>query len=497
MNREALARLRNYGPTLLRLLLWSGLAAVAFHVAYGCKGASYLVVVYLFALLQLAQTERWREAAYSGLAVGLLLAAGRLAFFWRIFSGGAIGLWYVYAFWIALFVALARLCLRGFKPSLGWALLPFVWTGLEYFRSELYYLRFSWLSPGYAFAEAPWVAPVGHMGMYGTGFLLMSVACVAAFLWQRSRWQAAVAVAAGVGLLAVWGATSGARQAPSAAGVVHIAGIQMEVPSDDDVLRRLNEVVQKHPETELVVLSEYTFDDVVPTAIKAWCKDHHRYLVVGGKDPAPNAKFYNTAFVVGPSGEVVFQQVKAVPIQFFKDGLPAPEQKLWASPWGKLGLCICYDLSYTRVTDQLVRLGAQGLIVPTMDALDWGQNQHELHARVAPTRAAEYGLPIFRLASSGISQWVDHRGQVRATAPFPGDGAVLVGTLELQPAGRLPLDRWLAPFSTGLTLLLLLFFLIRKTKAKFARSRSAEALAPLAPALSEGESAKPLGSVSA
>ena len=62
-----------------------------------------------------------------------------------------------------------------------------------------------------------------------------------------------------------------------------------------------------------------------------------------------------------------------------------------------IGICICYDLSYRRVTDPLIRMGAQALIVPTMDVADWGRRQHELHARVAPVRAAEYGVPIFRL----------------------------------------------------------------------------------------------------
>ena len=61
------------------------------------------------------------------------------------------------------------------------------------------------------------------------------------------------------------------------------------------------------------------------------------------------------------------------------------------------------ELSYTRVTDWLVKLGAEALVVPTMDVADWGQAQHELHGRIAPARAADYGLPIFGLASSGIS----------------------------------------------------------------------------------------------
>ena len=66
-------------------------------------------------------------------------------------------------------------------------------------------------------------------------------------------------------------------------------------------------------------------------------------------------------------------------------------------------------------------------------------------------RAAEYGIPIFRLASSGISQYADGAGHVVATAPCPGDGAMLAGTVGLANAGRLPLDRWLGPFAAGVT----------------------------------------------
>ena len=166
--------------------------------------------------------------------------------------------------------------------------------------------------------------------------------------------------------------------------------------------------------------------------------------------------------MVGPGGDIVFRQVKAVPIQFIKDGLPAPEQKLWDSPWGKIGICVCYDLSYTRVTDRLVKLGAEAIIVPTMDVVDWGRAQHEMHARVAPVRATEYGLPIFRVASSGISQLVDRSGRVKATAPCPGDGAMLAGTLEMRGVGRLPLDRWLVPFATGVAAAVIIWLLVRR-----------------------------------
>jgi apolipoprotein N-acyltransferase len=410
----------------------------------------------------LAQTDRWRKAFYSGLAVGILIATVRLGFFWTLFSGAAVTLWIIYAFWIGVFVALARLCLKRDGPKWGWVLIPFLWTGLEYFRSELYHLRFSWLSAGYTFAGTPWQGALGLVGTYGIGFLLISLAAVAAYLWSKSRIRAVAFLLLGAGGVCLGGFLSGKESPTQATARVHVAGVQMEFPTEKEVLMRLNDVIHAHPDTELVVLSECTFDGPVPSAVKEWCRDNGRYLIVGGKDPAPGTSFYNTAYVVGPGGDVVFRQVKAVPIQFFKDGLCAPEQKLWNSPWGKIGICICYDLSYTRVTDRLVKLGAEAIIVPTMDMADWGQAQHELHARIAPVRATEYGLPLFRLASSGISQLVDQAGRVKATAPCLRDGAMLAGTLEMRGGGRRPLDRWLAPFSTALTVAMMAWFSIRR-----------------------------------
>jgi apolipoprotein N-acyltransferase len=103
------------------------------------------------------------------------------------------------------------------------------------------------------------------------------------------------------------------------------------------------------------------------------------------------------------------------------------------------------------VTDRLIKLGAQAVIVPTMDVFGWGVRQHELHALIAPVRAAEYGIPIFRVASSGISQLVEESGRVVAKASCPGEGEIISGTLKLGQKGSLPLDRWLTPVAVAVS----------------------------------------------
>jgi apolipoprotein N-acyltransferase len=421
-------------------LKWATVAVACFHLAYEYAVCAPLIIGFLHALFRLAHVSQRRDAMFLGWMIGLLIYGPQLAFFWTIFGAAAISLWFVLGTWLAAYLVLQRFVLL--RLNARWARLaaPLLWIGLEYFRSELYYLRFSWLNVGYVFSAFPDWALLRHLGMYGIGFLLMLLA--ANLPRGRKRYPTLLVAGAVAVILTV---TLRGNHPPSLQQV-KIAGVQLEFQADDDIRKALDALHREHPDAQLIVLSEYTFDGPVPSWMKEWCAMHRRYLVVGAKDylDAKETQFHNTAFVIGPEGQIVFQQAKAVPIQFFSDGQPATEQRVWNSPWGRLGICVCYDLSYTRVTDELIRQGAQGIIVPTMDVQEWGERQHRLHGRVAPVRAAEYGVPIFRLCSSGISQAVRADGHVLATASFPGQGEMIATTMTLADGGgRLPLDRWL------------------------------------------------------
>lgn len=419
---------------------WASLAIVSFHAAYLAPDWAFLILGYAMGLAGLALHGKPKTGFRIGIVLGLAVFAPHLTFFWRIFGPLAIALWLVLAFWIGLFLCLSRLAVERWGRSRVAFLVPFLWIGLEYARSELYYLRFSWLNMGYAFAAHPrtlWLT----MGVYGAGLIAMTLACRVLMLQGKRRLIAALSA---LFLAALELGNSNHRSAGRNIGSqLPIAGAQLEFPGATEVVMALKRVEHDAPEAKLVVLSEYTFDGPIPDNVKQWCRKSGRYLIAGGKDRLPSGGYYNTAFVIDPNGEVIFRQAKSVPIQFFDDGLPAAKQELWNSPWGKIGICICYDLSYTRITDELVRQGAQALIVPTSDVMDWGVYQHQLHAHVAPVRAAEYGIPILRLASSGISQLVDSDGFVAKSGSIPGEGEIIQGTIKLGSPGKVPTDRWL------------------------------------------------------
>src|SRR5258708_38302972 len=99
-------------PGWRELVAWGAAAVAAFHLGYGPAAPWFFMVIYMFCLIRLAKAATARQAFYAGLVVGLLCAAPQMACFWRIFGPGAVALWMVLAFWIGLFVAVARLCLR-------------------------------------------------------------------------------------------------------------------------------------------------------------------------------------------------------------------------------------------------------------------------------------------------------------------------------------------------------------------------------------------------
>ncbi|MCC6232205.1 MAG: hypothetical protein IT580_06145 [Verrucomicrobiales bacterium] len=417
-------------------------ALLAFHAAWVPRWG-WVMAIFPCCLIPLIYLPTLAMRWSVGLVLGLAMYGPHLHFFWTLFGPAAAVLWLILAFWPALFLVVGGEFQLRLPTGLLVIALPILWTGLEYFRSELYFLRFSWLTPGLALAwgEAPNL--LSRLGVFGTGFLLFTAGTSLTLLNGRPRWL----MTGGIAVLAALLSRAGPQPEPT--HLLRVAGAQIESATVDEIPGILDRVVATHPDADLIVLPEYSLDAPPSPELRQWCSTQRRHVIVGGREPLAGGGFRNTAWVLDPRGETVFSQVKSVPIQFFDDGEPATSQALWDSPWGALGIAICYDLSYTRVIDSLARLGAQGLIIPTMDSVGWGRYQHQLHARIAPARAAEYGIPIVRCASSGISQLVNSRGGVDTSAPFSDEILVFAGNIRLGPRASLPADRTFAPLCTA------------------------------------------------
>ncbi len=109
---------------------------------------------------------------------------------------------------------------------------------------------------------------------------------------------------------------------------------------------------------------------------------------------------------------------KMHPVPFIESGLdrgPEPEPIEYHSK--KLGVQICYDLNFENGSRILARKGAQIILAPTNDPIEWTAKQQRQHADMSSARAIENGLWILRPATSGISQVIDKYGFTHAEIP--------------------------------------------------------------------------------
>jgi apolipoprotein N-acyltransferase len=429
-------------------LLAAAVAVVGYLVCFAWPNAGPAILIALPALCLLARQQTPLRAFALGTIVGVVISTVLLWFMFTIFETFAISLWFVGALPYAIFLLLLNLAHRRLGATWALVLTPILWTGIEYFRSEVWALRFPWILPGQAAALMPGVR-LAAIGVYGLGFIYLLLAALAVGPTKRIR----AVGAAGLLVAAVLMYVPPLPPPPTNASL-QVAGLQTEFWADAEIVTALDRLATDHPEAQVLVLSEYAFSGPVPAEIRDVVRKHKRYLIAGGKTSPKEGGVYNTAFVVGPNGEDVFQQVKSMPVQFINDGLPAAERRVWESPWGKIGIAICYDACYANVMDDFVRLGAQGLIFPTMDVEPWGEFERRmLHGRAPPVRSAEYGIPTFGVWSSGVSQLTDRYGRVVATADFPGQGETIAGPFDLSAPGRIPPDRLLAKAAMFGTLL--------------------------------------------
>ncbi|HVT88023.1 MAG TPA: nitrilase-related carbon-nitrogen hydrolase [Tepidisphaeraceae bacterium] len=444
------------------------LAAIGYWIAFSIPIAAPAIFASLISLCVLSRVTTARRAFYVGLIAGIAMYAPHLWFFLEIFGWRAPLIWLITGWPIGAFVLLLFLVRRRFHETWVCILTPFFWTGIEFFRSELYPLRFAWMLPGEVVAFLPGVGWT-CLGVYGIGFIYIASAAFVVSTQKRLRFAGAA-----ITIVAVVFMYLPSRQ-PETTGLLHVAGVQLENPGIQQVADALDRLAVAHPEAQILVLSEYTFHGPVPDLVRRVLQKHQRYLIAGGMHFLPGDDFYDTAFVVGPDGQDVFEQGKSVPVQFMDDGLPAPSRRVWESPWGKIGTGICYDVSYALVCDDFVRQGAQGLIFPTMDLASWGDHERRmLHGALAPIRSAEYGVPVFSVWSSGVSQLTGQHGKTIATAGYPGQGEMIAGRFDLSQVGHLPPDRWLAWAAVVITGQLVLFFAIQSLGARLRRPVSAD-----------------------
>jgi predicted amidohydrolase len=138
-----------------------------------------------------------------------------------------------------------------------------------------------------------------------------------------------------------------------------------------------------------------------------------------------NGKMVNSAVVIGPEGSVLGQYRKTHIAPGECDHFGAGDEiKPIATPYGKLGLLICYDVNFPEITRCHELQGAEILLWTTMRQ---GELEEGHYRARLPGRCLDHGLPL------AVATYVSEE-QVQSRAPmssiiFNSHGQVVGGGL--------------------------------------------------------------------
>lgn len=166
-------------------------------------------------------------------------------------------------------------------------------------------------------------------------------------------------------------------------------------------------------------LAEKVTYEAIDTSLKAFCElaaELKIWLSIGSMvlmhetatDAKGHPKFANRSFLIGDDGVVRNRYTK---IHLFDVDLgkgesykeskayePGTEAVLGETPWGQLGMSICYDVRFPQLYRQLAKDGAKFLSVPSAFARPSGKAHWHVLLRA---RAIENGCFVFAAAQCG------------------------------------------------------------------------------------------------
>lgn len=246
-------------------------------------------------------------------------------------------------------------------------------------------------------------------------------------------------------------------------GMTTIACVQMDVAIGEveanrrKIVERTREAVER--EAKLVIFPEcaltgYCFDSQEEAAqfaeqidgpsaeaIAHACSETGAHVVAGfiEKD---GSNFYNAAMVVGPNGTIGGYRKVHLPFlgldRFVKAGdRPFDVIDL---PIGKIGVNICYDVSFPEAARTLKLMGAELIVLPT----NWPPGAWRTPEFVLNTRASENHINFAAANRVGIergwqfigrSKVIDPSGDTIAEASREGE-EILFAEVDLQEANR-------------------------------------------------------------
>ncbi len=446
----------------LELLVWAFLLSFAFYPE-SCGFIAWFALVRPLWIISSLQCRAAFNAAYF------------FGFFFNLFSIYWIGMVtppgmvaavvlvaFYYAIILMVFWKLYRL-----RPIFGIVSMPFLWVGMEYFRT-LSQFAFPWSDLGYTQAYYLYILQiVSVISVHGLSFLIVTVNVL---LWQvfrktvspERRVTALFASLAIVVALVAYGWIEMPRFPET--GSYRLALLQGSVPLDEkwsdgnqyhsiDVYDSLTQTVEDStvrlyvwPETAAPCYLSH--DRACRQRVAEVARQSATYHLVGSLAASYNQegkRYYNSCFQFNPTGRIEqsYDKVKLVPfseqvpyqdqvpfmrkdflrkyltfidqygVQWWSDFRPGDSAVIFRLPDAGYSVLICFETAFPEFVRRTIRDGAHFVIGITNDTWFGRSVGIHMHARIFITRAVENRCWFARVANSGLTYIVDDYGRIR------------------------------------------------------------------------------------
>jgi len=459
------------------LTVWAFLLALSFYPDY----FGWLAWVALVRPLIILSRLKGREAFTASYFFAFCFNAFSLYWVSLVTPPGAVAaVAIVSLYYAAVLVLFNRVYQR--KPLYGMIAAPFLWVGMEYFRT-LSEFAFPWSDLGYSQSFYLYVVQiVSIISVHGLSFLIVAVNVL---LWQVLRKELAPAPrltcfwsAAGVvGLLVAYGWA--VVPVYPREGKLDVAVMQGSIPVevkwqeeneaysfhlyDSLAQTAAGQKIKLYVWPETAAPSYLTHDAAGRAALGATVSRTGAWHLIGSlgaEEKGGRLRYFNSAYLFSPDGQMGprYDKVNLVPfteqvpyqdylpflrkefltkylsfietydVAFWSDFYPGDSIKLFEFDQYRFGTLICYEAVFPEYTRRMILEGADFLVNITNDSW-WGHSVGlHMHSRFPIIRAIENRCWVVRAANSGWSFIVDDYGRIRGRLPLDAV-AVLPGRI--------------------------------------------------------------------
>ncbi len=392
--------------------------------------------------------------------IGVMATYGQLP---MILCGTILALLVVYlSLYPAAFSVLFSRCRAASRLHLWCA--PFFWAGLEYVRA--YFLSgFPWENLGCSQYNRLHLIQISDIfGVYGLSALVVAVnamlfeLCDTAKRKRAFAWKPTLATAVVMTAFVAYGtwriarvdrdAESAPRRSVSVAQGDIDQSVKWVASFQGETLRRYGklslEALQDRP--DLIIWPEtalpfyFLHDKALSEQVLDLVRRCGVFFLVGSpsfRSHGSEIHYYNSAFLLGPSGDVLGQYDKVhlvpygeyVPLKRFFPFLgkiveavgnfeSGEEGQVLSLNTEKLGVLICFEAIFSPLARAMVQNGAQLLVNITNDAWFGTSSAPYQHLSMVVFRAVENHRAVARAANTGISAFIDPVGRLLEETPL-------------------------------------------------------------------------------